>query len=69
MQPKQPAKLPNINTVRRRLFQDEDNNENEEPSELNIQDGNAQTARWNFDFANETPLEGDWEWERVAESD
>ncbi|KAJ8919339.1 hypothetical protein NQ315_003923 [Exocentrus adspersus] len=26
-----------------------------------------QTARekWNFDFENEVPLEGDWEWERV----
>ncbi|XP_057655136.1 uncharacterized protein LOC130893232 isoform X1 [Diorhabda carinulata] len=28
-----------------------------------------QREKWNFDFANEVPLEGDWEWERVpAES-
>ncbi|KAK9872177.1 hypothetical protein WA026_016230 [Henosepilachna vigintioctopunctata] len=23
------------------------------------------TAKWNFDFANDMPLEGDWEWERI----
>lgn len=22
--------------------------------------------KWNFDFVNEVPLNGDWEWERVA---
>lgn len=28
-----------------------------------------QREKWNFDFANEVPLEGDWQWERVpAES-
>lgn len=25
-----------------------------------------QMARWNFDFENEIPLTGDWEWERVT---
>lgn len=24
-----------------------------------------QMEKWNFDFVNEIPLEGDWEWERV----
>lgn len=22
-------------------------------------------VKWNFDFSNEVPLEGDWEWEKV----
>lgn len=24
--------------------------------------------RWNFDFKNEVPLEGDWVWEKVEEA-
>lgn len=25
-----------------------------------------QKEKWNYDFKNDTPLEGNWEWKRVA---
>lgn len=70
MQPKQPPKFPNLHKVRRRLFQDEENvsvDNNQEPIPIHL-DESRQTAqeRWNFDFENEIPLEGDWEWERIS---
>ncbi|XP_044749893.1 cyclin-dependent kinase inhibitor 1B-like [Coccinella septempunctata] len=30
-----------------------------------ISRSNEASAKWNFDFANEVPLEGVWEWEKV----
>jgi hypothetical protein len=29
----------------------------------------AATLRWNFDFENEVPLEGRWQWEQVEPSE
>jgi hypothetical protein len=65
--------------VRRRLnFDDAENTETPSgPSEglgsehLNSIEGElrmdleAATLRWNFDFENEVPLEGRWQWEQV----
>lgn len=57
--------------VRRRLFQDSESSERD--NEINIeneliQQSNEEAKRkWNFDFENEVPLEGDWEWEKVEE--
>ncbi|XP_044255069.1 cyclin-dependent kinase inhibitor 1-like [Tribolium madens] len=66
MQPK-PSKSQNGNNVRRRLFQNEEN-ENIEPDLIDMLEESRQRAeeKWNFDFVNEVPLEGDWEWERVS---
>lgn len=68
--------------VRRRLFNDEEDNSeqnqhngNEEQTK-SASDGvidlrnkkKLEEARlkWNFDFDNEVPLPGDWEWEKVS---
>jgi hypothetical protein len=29
----------------------------------------AATAKWNFDFQNDVPLEGDWKWEPVLQAE
>jgi hypothetical protein len=59
--------------VKRRLFQNDGDSENGEPTDnVDTLDNNASMAqeKWNFDFINEVPLEGDWEWEKVtSESD
>ncbi|KAL3267116.1 hypothetical protein HHI36_011256 [Cryptolaemus montrouzieri] len=62
-----------LDRVRRRLDfgtdslpAEEYNFENEEAAQKffrkQVEDA---SAKWNFDFANEMPLEGDWEWEKV----
>lgn len=56
--------------VRRRLFQDQP--DIIDGSTLNILEEEASTSeekkrRWNFDFTNEIPLEGDWVWEKCSE--
>ncbi|KAH0999500.1 cyclin-dependent kinase inhibitor 1B [Dendroctonus ponderosae] len=33
---------------------------------LNATEKSEQMSRWNFDFDNERPLDGDWQWERVS---
>ncbi|ENN82754.1 hypothetical protein YQE_00878, partial [Dendroctonus ponderosae] len=33
---------------------------------LNATEKREQMSRWNFDFDNERPLDGDWQWERVS---
>lgn len=60
--------------VCRRLFPDDEENEtgfidnfrNQFLDKLR-EDQEAAKLKWNFDFANETPLEGRWEWERIEE--
>lgn len=61
---------PKAKPVCRRLFENEENNnENsqdfEDPTQWIITNNDSQ-QKWNFDFANETPLEGAWEWEEVS---
>lgn len=60
--------------VCRRLFADEigpqqeglsDNTNNEIVERLRRETMEA-SRKWNFDFVNERPLEGNWVWERVA---
>ncbi|CAH0560382.1 unnamed protein product [Brassicogethes aeneus] len=62
--------------VVRKLFQNEESNEDENIAEhFNAlvertaqelaQEMQMAREKWNFDFENETPLEGDWEWEKV----
>lgn len=64
MQPK----VIEIRNVRRRLFQDQEENDNNGNIDLGVtvQNNEAAQQKWNFDFVNEVPLEGDWEWERVS---
>lgn len=63
--------------VCRRLFADEigpqqeslnDNTSNEIIERLR-QEAMEASEKWNFDFINERPLEGNWVWERVAPPD
>lgn len=35
-------------------------------AKLSAKEKSEQMSRWNFDFDNEKPLKGDWEWERVS---
>ncbi|KYB27934.1 Cyclin-dependent kinase inhibitor 1-like Protein [Tribolium castaneum] len=66
MKPEPPTSQNGNNNVRRRLFQSEEN-ENVHPDLIDLLEESRQRAaeKWNFDFVNEVPLEGDWEWERV----
>lgn len=56
-------------SVRRRLFESEPNSE--QPNMTNTVNevvaaaSEEAKAKWNFDFENEEPLEGDWEWQKV----
>lgn len=60
--------------VCRRLFADEigpqqeglSDNTNNEIIERLRQETVEASRKWNFDFINERPLEGNWVWERVA---
>lgn len=60
--------------VCRRLFADEigpqqeglSDNANNEIIERLRQETVEASRKWNFDFINERPLEGNWVWERVA---
>lgn len=55
-------------SVRRRLFepdQGQQSNMADTPSEVLAASSEEAKAKWNFDFENEEPLEGDWVWERV----
>lgn len=38
----------------------------EDLAQITKEERQRQMEKWNFDFVNEIPLEGDWEWERVA---
>lgn len=56
------------NIVPRRLFQDEQ--EADKDNLINFieeirKSSEESKKKWNFDFSTETPLEGDWEWEKV----
>jgi hypothetical protein len=64
--------------VCRKLFFDEENeNDAADPDDTylqyinNLQKEMVQEAatKWNFDFMNEVPLEGDWEWEPVVQAE
>ena len=57
-----------ISMLRRRLFHDDNAQplfiEDDEPPVISrIREESVK--RWNFDFVNERPLPGDWEWEIV----
>lgn len=61
--------------ARRRLFEDETKFQDSETSETDnsvnefIQQSNQEAQeRWNFDFINEQPLEGNWVWEKIEET-
>ncbi|GBP82385.1 hypothetical protein EVAR_49694_1 [Eumeta japonica] len=67
-------RIPSTSRVRRRLFSDPDAEERaridnctnvlqEQVSRENIE----QSKKWNFDFANEKPLEGIYEWTACGE--
>ncbi|XP_045480512.1 uncharacterized protein LOC123685008 [Harmonia axyridis] len=60
-----------LRNVRRRLDFGQDHSQQKEEDEAALgvvqNDFNAASAKWNFDFANEVPLEGDWEWEKVED--
>lgn len=66
-----------LDQVRRRLFVDEPSeiesenqnlmpNLNNDINRLTKQMTENAKLKWNFDFATETPLEGEWEWEKVT---
>lgn len=38
----------------------------EDLSQITKEERQRQMEKWNFDFENEVPLGGDWEWEKVA---
>ncbi|XP_023030171.2 uncharacterized protein isoform X1 [Leptinotarsa decemlineata] len=62
--------LQNLNRVRRRLDFGCDNSGDAEqelclPLEVSQSDRQKAIEKWNFDFENEVPLEGDWIWEKV----
>lgn len=56
-------------TVRRQLFQDEETSQRDNDinsvNELLLQSNEEAKRKWNFDFENEVPLEGDWQWEKI----
>lgn len=58
-------------SISRRLFQDVDETSSERDNNINnanelIQQSNEDAKRkWNFDFVNEIPLDGDWIWEKI----
>ncbi|CAG9762244.1 unnamed protein product [Ceutorhynchus assimilis] len=62
------------NHVRKRLDFDEEpklepeNHENHflDLSKMTEQQRMEHRLKWNFDFENEVPLDGDWEWEKVV---
>lgn len=64
------------NNVARRLFQDHDDDESIMSNDLENQANQLldrsleeAKARWNFDFKNGVPLDGDWMWEKVEETE
>lgn len=70
--------LSNGTQASRSLFQDdspEQPNSETEENRINIitellKDHAAEAReRWNFDFENETPLEGEWEWEKMGDAE
>ncbi|KAF2882340.1 hypothetical protein ILUMI_23824 [Ignelater luminosus] len=58
----------------RSLFQDDNPEQSNQETEENAVNAIAELLKdhaaearekWNFDFENETPLEGEWEWEKM----
>ncbi|CAH1276553.1 unnamed protein product [Diabrotica balteata] len=60
-----------LQNVRRRLNFDEKNQDSDYDSDdasfrCDQKEAEEKRMKWNFDFKNEIPLNGDWVWERVA---
>lgn len=60
---------PSLPTAARRLFQDDVTSERDNDinyvNELMQRSNEDAKRKWNFDFENEIPLEGDWIWEKI----
>lgn len=61
------------NNACRKLFQDDSeptllHNLENETNELHDRNLEEAKLKWNFDFKNGVPLEGDWVWEKVEEN-
>lgn len=64
------ASSPNRSVRRRLFFEPGEPNEEDLIDELQSTNQDEERRRalekWNFDFENEIPLRGDWEWEKVV---
>lgn len=64
------TKSPKRNVRRRLFFEPEEANDEDLLHELQNRNEDEQKRcaleKWNFDFENEIPLTGDWEWEKVV---